>query len=232
MPLLQYCVFYKAFCCHAVNLVVIIKGVGVFVKGKINYEGIRIFSFQADAGFQIAPSAGEHSSILPGLKTHKYAAFIVGQGIVLFRVFRHVQGAEGQNQDFVQIQQFFPFYKVKEHQAYLARICGMADGKLKAQPVIGNLVKIPFFDSPWRSLDCFPVIYQCASSGIPRYGAAFFIQHRPSFQQFFFHIHPPFLSDFPDKPLTISCLAQLSPYLSLQPLPVHFSGCGKRYQRK
>lgn len=49
------CVFYKAFCCHAVDLVVVIKGVGVFVKGKINYEGIRIFSFQADAGFQIAP---------------------------------------------------------------------------------------------------------------------------------------------------------------------------------
>ena len=59
---------------------------------------------------------------------------LIGKGIVLFRVRRHMERAEGQHPGFYSDPEAFPFDKIKQHQAYLSRIGGVSYGKLQAQP--------------------------------------------------------------------------------------------------
>lgn len=154
-------------CGHAVDLVVVVKGVPVFIKGQIHHQGIRILPFQLDPGIQILPAAGQDAASAGGFKTHENIAVSVfvgkspmqiGERMVGLGVCGHMEGAEGESQGAADIKIFFPLLKIKEHETDLARIDGVADGELETKMAVGDLVKIPLFDAPGESPDGSAVI--------------------------------------------------------------------------
>ena len=92
-------------------------------------------------------------------------------------VCRHMQGAEGKSQGAADIKIFFPLLKIKEHEADLACVGGVADGELETKMAVGDLVKIPLLDAPGESPDGSAVIGQNAFSGKARNGPPLFVQY-------------------------------------------------------
>ena len=189
--------FHLAGSLHAVDLLVVVKGLFVLRKGRHDHHGIlRLFrqgKFRRDRLFI-------HKILHPGRQLPGTVRQHLKAEISVFALHRHISlGAAGREtglsarERIDDIAGVFPrLTKIQQREAQQSHVAVVVYGQRHTPPSVHDEVVVPFLDAVGRRLDRPAVVCLDETAGIARFAQlALFVQQRAGVGQFFLHGVPP-----------------------------------------